>query len=71
MSFKRSFTDLSIQELYQKLRRVIYYFEEGEPLTDEKLDLYLLLKNRIEFLERNLPDKELTIEQKWKRLYEE
>ena len=57
MSFKKPFKDLSSQELHQKLRRLIYYFERGEPLTDENLDMYLLLKKRINDLDaRQDPD---------------
>ena len=47
MSFKKPITEQSIHELHQKLRRLIYYFEQGEPLTDERLDMYLMLKKRI------------------------
>ena len=71
MSFKRPFEDLSIQELSQKLRRVIDYFESGYEITDHYLDMYLILKKRIEYLEKNLPKNQLDIEEQWKRMYEE
>ena len=71
MSFKRPFEELSIHELYQKLRRVTDYFESGNEITDHYLDIYLLLKKRIDYLEKNLPEDELTIEEQWKRMYEE
>ena len=71
MSFKRPFEDLSIQELSQKLRRVIDYFESGNEITDHYLDMYLILKKRIDYLEKNLPEHELGIEEQWKRMYEE
>ena len=71
MSFKRPFEDLSISELYQKLRRVIDYFESGNEITDQYLDIYLILKKRIEYLEKNLSKDELSIEEQWKRMYEE
>lgn len=47
MSFKRPFNEISIDELNQKMIRLIYYFEQGEELSDEKLDYYNLLKKRI------------------------
>ena len=63
MSFKRPFEELSIQELSQKLRRVIDYFESGGEITDHYLDMYLILKKRIEYLKNNLPKNELSIEE--------
>jgi len=71
MSFKRPFEDLSIFELYQKLRRVVDYFESGNEITDHYLDIYLILKKRIDYLENNLSKNELSIEEQWKRMYEE
>jgi len=71
MSFKRPFEDLSIQELSQKLRRVIDYFESGYEINDHYLDLYLILKERIEYLEKNKTADELSVEEQWKRMYEE
>ena len=70
MSFKRPFEELSIQELSQKLRRVIDYFESGYEISDHYLDLYLILKKRIEYLEKNLRKDELSIEEQWKKMYE-
>jgi len=71
MSFKRPFEELSIQELSQKLRRVIDYFESGYEINDHYLDLYLILKERIEYLEKNKTADELSVEEQWKRMYEE
>ena len=71
MSFKRPFEDLSISELYQKLIPVIDYFESGNEITDHYLDMYLILKKRIHYLEKNLSKDELSIEEQWKRMYEE
>jgi hypothetical protein len=51
MSFKRPFSQLSIDELDQKLRRLVYHFEQGEEITNERLDMYLLLTKRIKQLE--------------------
>lgn len=50
MSFKRPFGQLSVEELNQKLRRLAHYFEQGEELTDQRLDAYLLIKKKIEEL---------------------
>ena len=52
MSFKRSFQDLDIQTLHQKIRRMEYWFEQGqEYVTDERLDNYNLIKERIKELD--------------------
>ena len=63
MSFKRPFEELSIQELSQKLRRVIDYFESGYEITDHYLDIYLVLKKRIDYLGKNLPENELSVKE--------
>ncbi|MEL4454847.1 hypothetical protein [Lutimonas vermicola] len=52
MSFKRSFEDISIQELFQKLRSIIDYFESGYEITDDYPYMYLILKKRIKHLEK-------------------
>jgi len=51
MSFKASFENLDIQTLSQKVRRLEYWFEQGhEYITDERLDNYNFLKERIKEL---------------------
>ncbi len=63
MSFKRPFEDLSIHELYHKLRGVIDYSELGNEITDDKLDMYLLIKRRFGYLKKHQPDSNLADEE--------
>jgi len=71
MSYKKPFSEYTLQELNMHLRRFIASFENGVELTDNRLDGYNLLKKRIQELEDSTPFDELSIEDKWKRMYEE